>query len=95
MYLGELGQCISVAFLWWDGDRNERIGFLKGLKGVGYAAKRMELGEFKLSDDLGTDWKLVWAGDWRDLRNVLAEVFALMIVEDFFNVTKENLQAGE
>ena len=95
MYLGDLGQCISVAFLWWDGDRNQRLGFLKGVDGVRFAALRMELGLVGLSTDLSADWELVWAGDWLDFRAVVSEVFALMIMEDFFNATPENIQAGQ
>lgn len=95
MYLGDLGQCISVAFLWWDSEPNQRIGFLRGLDGERYAACRMELAAVVLCDDLRTDWELVWSGDWLDFRAVVSEVFALMIKEDFFNATEENIQAGK
>jgi hypothetical protein len=85
MYLGEVGQCVSVALLWWESDRNGRWGFLKGKDGVRWSLVRMELGEVVLRADLSPDWQLLWAGDWADFRSVWVEVFVCMLQEDFFN----------
>ena len=95
MYLGELGQCISVAHLWWDGNRFQRMAIMKRRQGDGWAVRRLSLGDLYIVADLGADWISVWVGDYADMRAQVTDILVSVIMEELASVTQKDISAGQ